>query len=68
MTMRSSSDRRPSVRDALRQAPHDAGLADAGGADEAGAVARRFREHVERALDLGLASDDRVELAAGRRG
>ena len=54
-----------SVRDALRETAHDAGLADAGGADEARAVGVPLGEDVERAVDLGLASEDGVQLAAG---
>ena len=54
------------VGDALREAAHDARLADAGRADEARAVALALREHVERAVDLGVAPDHRVELAARR--
>src|SRR5204863_1477888 len=53
------------VRDALREALDDGGLADAGLADEHGVVLRAAREDLHDPLDLGLATDDGVELAVG---
>ena len=55
------------VRDAHREAAHHARLADAGRADQTSVVRMTLREHVERALDLRVASDDRIELAARRQ-
>ena len=60
-------ERRRPPRDALREAAHDARLADAGRADEARAVAVALGEDVERAVDLRFAPEDRVELAARGR-
>src|SRR4051794_20047315 len=51
------------VRDALREALDHRGLADAGLADEHRVVLRPAREDLHDPLDLGLAADDRVELA-----
>jgi hypothetical protein len=51
------------VRDALREALDDGGLADAGLADEDRVVLRAAREDLHDPLDLGLPADDRVELA-----
>jgi hypothetical protein len=53
------------VRDALREALDDGGLADAGLADEDRVVLRAAREDLHDPLDLGLATDDRIELAVG---
>ena len=53
------------VRDALREALDDGGLADAGLADQHRVVLRAARQDLHHALDLGLAADDRVELALG---
>ena len=43
----------------------DGGLADARLADQHGVVLRAARQDLHHALDLGLAADDRVELALG---
>src|SRR5690606_3602554 len=51
----------------LSDAVHDAGLADPGGPDQARVVAEALAEHVEHALDLGVAADAAIELAASRR-
>jgi hypothetical protein len=51
--------------DALGQALDDGGLADAGLAHEHGVVLRAAREDLHDPLDLGLATDDRVQLALG---
>ena len=59
--------RRLAIGDALREPPHHARLADAGGADEAGVVAVALREDVEHLLDLHVTPHDGVELAARRR-
>ena len=50
-------------RDARRQALDDGGLADARLADQHRVVLRAARQDLHHALDLGLAADDRVELA-----
>ena len=52
-------------RDALREPLDDGGLADAGLADQHRVVLLAAREDLHDPLDLGLASDDRVELALG---
>ena len=52
-------------RDARGEALDDGGLADARLADQHGVVLRAAREDLHHALDLGLAPDDRVELALG---
>src|SRR5262249_15926555 len=49
----------------LRQALDDGGLTDAGLAHEHGVVLRAPREDLHDPLDLGLATDERVELALG---
>ena len=55
--------------DALRESLDDGGLADAGLADEHGVVLGAPGQHLDDAADLGVAPDDRVELAlAGARG
>jgi hypothetical protein len=54
------------VDDALGQALDDGGLADAGLADEHGVVLGAAREHLDDPADLGVAADDRVELAVAR--
>ena len=53
------------VGDPLREALDDGGLADAGLADQHRVVLRAARQDLHHALDLGLAADDRVELALG---
>jgi hypothetical protein len=50
-------------RDAGSEALDDGGLADARLADQHRVVLRAAREDLHHALDLGLAADDRVELA-----
>ena len=57
--------RHVAVGDALSEALDDGGLADAGLADQHGVVLRAPRQDLHHALDLGLAADDRVELALG---
>ena len=52
------------VGDSRREAAHHACLADAGRADQAGVVGVTLGEHVEGALDLGVAPDHGIELAA----
>ena len=53
--------------DALGEPLDDGGLADAGLADQHRVVLGAPREHLHDAADLGVAADDRVELAlAGR--
>ena len=49
--------------DALGQALDDGGLADAGLADQDGVVLGAPGQHLHDAADLGVAADDRVELA-----
>ena len=51
------------VDDALREALDDRGLADAGLADQHGVVLGAPLQHLDRAADLVVAADDRVELA-----
>ena len=51
-------------QDALCQAFHDGGLADAGLAQEDGVVLGAAAQDLDEALDLVLAADHRVELAA----
>src|SRR5712692_7779363 len=51
--------------DALREPFDDGGLADAGLADQHRVVLLTAREDLHDALDLGLTSDDGVELALG---
>ena len=53
------------VRDPLREALDDGGLADARLADQDRVVLRAAREDLHDPLDLGLAADDGVELALG---
>ena len=53
-------------RDARSEALDDGGLADARLADQHRVVLLAAREDLHHALDLGLAADDRVELALGR--
>ena len=57
--------RHVAVRDALREALDDGGLADARLADQHRVVLGAAREDLHHALDLGLATDDRVELGLG---
>ena len=52
------------VDDALGEPLDDGGLADAGLADEHRVVLRAPAQHLDDAADLGVAADDRVELAA----
>ena len=55
--------------DALGEPLDDGGLADAGLADQHRVVLGTPREHLDDAADLGVAADDRVELALlGARG
>src|SRR6185437_4254692 len=51
---------------ARRQSFDDGGLADAGLADQHGVVLLPAREDLHDALDLRLATDDRIELALDR--
>ena len=53
--------------DALGEALDDGGLADAGLADQHGVVLGLAGEDLDRAPDLLVAADDRIELAAARR-
>ena len=55
--------RHVAVDDALGQALGDGRLADAGVADQHGVVLRAARQHLHDAADLGVAADDRVDLA-----
>ena len=50
----------------MRQAFDDRRLADARLADENGIVLRAARQHLDRAADLLVAADDRIELAGAR--
>ena len=59
--------RHVAVDDAERQALGDGGLADAGLADQHGVVLGAAGEHLDRAADLLVAADDRIELAFARR-
>ena len=54
--------------DALGQALHDRGLADAGFADEHRVVLGATGQHLDDAADLVVPADDRVELAFARLG
>ena len=65
--MRSSSVDASRAAATMREPAHDARLADARHADEAGVVGLALGEHVERLLDLRVTPHDRVELAAQRR-
>ena len=56
------------AHDALGQALHDGGLADAGLADQDGVVLRPRGEDLDDPADLLVAADDRVELAGPRLG
>ena len=51
------------VDDAARQAFGDRGLADAGLADEQRVVLLPAAEHLDGAVDLGVAADQRIDLA-----
>src|SRR5450631_2198612 len=53
------------VDDALRESLDDGGLADAGLADQHRIVLGAPRQHLDRAPDLLVAADDRIELAGG---
>ena len=55
--------RHVAAHDALRQAFHDGGLADAGLADQHRIVLGAAGEHLDDAADLLVAADHRVELA-----
>ncbi len=55
------------AHDALRQALDDRGLADAGLADQHRVVLGAARQHLDDAANLLVASDHRIELAAGKR-
>ena len=59
--------RHVAVDDAQRQALDDRGLADAGLADQHRVVLGAARQHLDRAADLLVAADDRIELALARR-
>ena len=52
--------------DALGEALDDGGLADAGLADQHRVVLGAAGQHLHHAADLGVAADDRVELAVAR--
>ncbi len=54
------------VDDAARQAFGDRGLADAGLADEQRIVLLAAAQHLDGAVDLGLAADQRIDLALAR--
>ena len=54
------------VDDAARQPFGDRGLADAGFADEQRIVLLAAAQHLDRAVDLGLAPDQRIDLAFAR--
>ena len=51
------------LRDAPRQALGDGGLADAGLADQQRVVLPPAAQHLDHALDLGFAADQRIDLA-----
>ena len=53
--------------DPLREALGDGGLADAGLTDERGVVLQAAGQDLDDPLDLLLAADDRIELAARGR-
>ncbi len=55
------------LRDALSEPADHAGLADARDTHEHRTIAFTLRQHVERLLDLRLASDHGIELALGGR-
>ncbi len=59
--------RHVAVDDAQRQALDDRRLADAGLADQHRVVLRAPRQDLDRAADLLVAADHRVELAVARR-
>ena len=54
------------VDDALGEAFRDRGLADAGFADEQRIVLLPAAQHLDGAVDLGIASDHRIDLAVAR--
>jgi len=54
------------VHDAARQTLGDGGLADAGFADEERIVLLPPAQHLNGAVDLGLAADQRIDLALAR--
>ncbi|MNS60821.1 hypothetical protein D3C72_938320 [compost metagenome] len=57
--------RHAALDDALGQALDDGGLADTGLADKHRVVLGAAREHLDQAVELGVAADHRVELAGG---
>ena len=59
--------RHVAIDDAERQALHDRRLADAGLADQHRIVLGAPRQHLNRAADLLVAADHRIELAVARR-
>ena len=59
--------RHVAVDDAQRKAFDDRRLADAGLADQHRIVLGAARQHLDRAADLLVAADDRIELACARR-
>ncbi len=59
--------RHVAIDDALRQPLDDRRLADPGLADQHRIVLGAARQHLDRAADLLVAADDRVELAFARR-
>src|SRR5439155_26482963 len=59
--------RHVAIDDALRETLDDRGLPDAGLADQHGIVLGAARQYLDRAADLLVAPDDRVELAFARR-
>ena len=54
------------VDDAARQTLRDRGFADAGLTDEQGVVLLPPAEHLDGAADLGVAADQRIDLALAR--
>ena len=54
------------MHDPARQAFGDRGLADAGLADEQRIVLLPAAQHLDGAVDLGLAADQRIDLAFAR--
>ena len=66
MTAPAQRRRRLAELDPPRQPLDDGGLADAGVADEQRVVLAPARQHVQRALDLRAAPDQRIDLAGAR--
>ena len=54
------------IDDALGKPFRDRGLADAGIADEQRIVLLAAAQHLDRAVDFGIAADDRIDLAVAR--